>query len=182
MSNFKGWLDQQDTDFQNRNYTSDLLEAYLAGQAIAEQRVKDELQRRDAQIQRLVSENVELEQALTGADEGRNYANELLSKQAAEIAALKAQAGEPIAWADCYGKVRSQHELDRMKDRGDNRYLTYDRPLGLTTPSTPAAEPVKAREVDYCTDPENCRRCKTMPTLRGDLPHAGIGKYPSRKE
>lgn len=38
------------------------------------------------------------------------------------------------------------------------------------------AEPVPV--VDYCTDPDNCNRCKTHPKHRGDMEHAGIGKRP----
>ena len=38
----------------------------------------------------------------------------------------------------------------------------------------PEVEPV----LDYCTDPDNCRRCKTHPNHRGDMEHNGIGKRP----
>ena len=33
-------------------------------------------------------------------------------------------------------------------------------------------------DADYCTDPDNCRRCQTIPEHRGDMRHAGIGNYP----
>ena len=33
------------------------------------------------------------------------------------------------------------------------------------------------RDIDGCTE-ENCRRCRTAPSLRGNMAHAGIGSYP----
>ena len=32
---------------------------------------------------------------------------------------------------------------------------------------------------DYCTDPDNCRRCNTHPNHRRGMGHAGIGRYPA---
>lgn len=45
----------------------------------------------------------------------------------AAIAAVK--AGGVVAFADCLGTVRTQHELDKLKRFCDERYRTYDRPL-----------------------------------------------------
>ena len=46
------------------------------------------------------------------------------------------------------------------------------------TDMRPGIDPAKV-DVDYCTDPNNCNRCKTHPDHRGDMEHAGIGKRPT---
>lgn len=48
--------------------------------------------------------------------------------------------------------------------------------VAALTTAARAAEP--ERIPDYCTDPDNCTRCKTHPDHRGDMEHAGIGKRP----
>lgn len=71
-------------------YAPTIREAFLAGQESAEQRVYELL----ALVEDWKKQHAELEQALKVADEGRNYANELLS--------LKAQAGEVVGYHFSY--------------------------------------------------------------------------------
>lgn len=49
-----------------------------------------------------------------------------------------AERAEPVGFSDCFGNLRNQRELDRLRDKGDARYKTYDIPL-YTQPITKPA-------------------------------------------
>ena len=88
--------------------------------------------------------------------------------------ALARPAQEPVAWVngDNNAFTRDQNRVAKWRSHGVKVIPLYAKPQEYTTKFQ--QKPV----IDYCTDPDNCKRCKTHPKHRGDMDHAGIGKYP----
>ena len=67
---------------------------------------------------------------------------------------------------------------ERLKDLLERRVMcAYYAAIGPTKRISPS-QPQVQEPLDYCTDPYNCRRCKTHPNHRWAMEHAGIGKRP----
>ena len=142
---FREWINDQPTDYRNRNYVDDLELVYLAGQASASQRVYELLalvedwKKQHAELERerdeylaakLVEEPLRRQIALLERERDQWKYTAEIRQQHLEYT-IKAQAGEPI-----YGMAQQRQLNPSPQVRSD---------VGSLGNTYPATEPVKAQ-------------------------------------
>lgn len=87
------------------------------------------------------------------------------------------ESGARQAYNNHYHKIKADIGYDDWLMVWKKAIAWWSEPVAASpTPPTGTSEPEHI--LDYCTDPDNCARCKTHPDHRGDMEHAGIGKRP----